>query len=196
MKLRLINLLASVFAFVILTSCDGKFVPDPIVPVLPKYSSSGYNAAGAMVNGSVWRAISSCGFGGCSNNMDFVPDYYDSMGVEIRFEGQLLDEDKSVKDRSYYFSIFLDSIQILGVEDLEKLRGEEFDLGSSHYAEVYDYGNDAYCRSTEGQIFFDEVIFSGVDYIVSGTFGFIVEGESCNRVEVFSGRFDYVYTRL
>lgn len=196
MKVILIGLLPCVLFFIILTSCDGKFVPDPIVPVLPKYSAQGYNAAGAMVNGSVWRAISNCGFGGCRNNLNFYSDT-DSLGVELRFDGELLHEDINVNTERFYFSVFLDSVQLLEKDDLELLRGRKFDLGSTnHYAEVFDYVHDTYCTSHEGQIFFDEIIFDGLNYIVAGTFGFVIEGENCSRLEVFSGRFDYVISSL
>lgn len=195
MKLKNVKFLYAIIFVIIVTSCDGTFVPDPIVPVLPKYSSQGYNAAGAMVNGVVRRSLSSCGFGGCSNRMNFYPDY-DSVRVEIRFEGQLLVEDRSLKSEDFYFSIFLDSVEIASLEDLKVLSEATFDLGVQNYAEAYDYEHDGYCTSTEGRIFFDKVVFTGLDYIVSGTFGFVIEGEKCSRLEVFSGRFDYAVSKL
>ncbi|MEM1136056.1 MAG: hypothetical protein AAGI07_09465, partial [Bacteroidota bacterium] len=40
-----------------MVSCDGEFRPDPIDPRLPVYSAEGYRAAGALVDGEVWRYL-------------------------------------------------------------------------------------------------------------------------------------------
>ena len=40
-----------------LISCKGVFIDDPLDPRLPKYSESGNNVAGAFINNTTWRSI-------------------------------------------------------------------------------------------------------------------------------------------
>lgn len=181
----------SIFCLLIffLVSCRGKFVPDPIDPDLPKYSAKGYDAAGAMVNGKVWRAVVRCGgFLGCSNEMTFQP--FDSSSIEIRFDGELLDQNK-IEEEGFLFSIILEDVHLRELKDLEKLRGMKYDLGIGNYAHAGDYENEVMCTSSRGQLFFSEIELKNDGYIVAGTFGFVIEGDGCKKVEVYSGRFDY-----
>lgn len=181
----------SIFCLIIffLVSCRGKFVPDPIDPDLPKYSAKGHDTAGAMVNGKVWRAVIRCGgFLGCSNEMTIQP--VDSSSIEIRFEGEILDQNK-IEEQGFGFSIILEDVYLTKLKDLEKLSGMKYDLGNGHYAYADEFGNDVMCTSSRGQLFFNEIELKNEGYIIAGTFGFVIEGENCKKVEVYSGRFDY-----
>ena len=178
------------FALVLLTRCGSQFEPDPIDPRLPRYSEQGLNTAGALINKSPWRA----GRGvrlleGASE--DWRSDL-DSSRVYLMIEGQLSGGSPLV----IVFHLNNTDGDLAGINPL---RGRRFSLGGDHYATVQrslvEADTALACRSRAGQLFIKFLrLVDGRDngrYVMSGTFSFTVDTDSCTRYEVNSGRFDY-----
>lgn len=51
-----------IFVVLVMNSCSGEFIPDPIDPRLPKYTEEGNNVAGAFINDNTWESVVSIGF--------------------------------------------------------------------------------------------------------------------------------------
>lgn len=187
----LIHSLGFAVALIVLTTrCGGKFEPDPIDPRLPRYSEEGLKAAGAFVNGVRWRAVQGVSFlGGTSQNMNV---YRDSSQIRLTIDGRM--------SGSPFLGIefYLDNTDG-DLDRTDALGGRTFSLDGPHYATVrdqeYRVDDSSRCPSRAGQLYvkhLERVVGeSSVDYILSGTFSFVVDADSCTQYEVTFGRFDY-----
>lgn len=193
--MRILHLLISaLIVLIILYSCNGKFEPDPIDPRISRYSHEGLDAASALVNDSVWRAVRENPFlfGG---NLQTLRIFRDSSHVRLSIDGNIGIESSLEGNRAIGF--------YLGNADgrwdnIENLQGQKFSLDGKHYAfirEVDIISADASCSSTSGQLYIRDLERleheNDVDYIMAGTFSFTINQDTCLPYNVTFGRFDY-----
>ncbi|GAA4826965.1 hypothetical protein [Algivirga pacifica] len=170
---------------ILLLACDGTFVPDPIDPRLPKYSESGNETAGAMVNGKVWGSTVTRFLWIESFEPIVVADpLRDSLFIE--FIGYIEEEQTTIR-------FHLSEQGITKFDDLENLKGQKITLdGQDNTALI---GTRYYSRNATprgvGQIFFRFTDLDSTRLILSGTFGFTTTNASGSTTEVSHGRFDY-----
>lgn len=181
---RVLLLLTSVILF----SCEGVLVPDPIDPRLPKFTEDGNNVAGAFIDGNKWKSVwKSYIFGSYTvANMVLKPS---DNSLTLGFTGYAKD------NLSTSFVFNLHRINCHTEKDILWLSGKKFILNngidSANIEGVYNCTYKA--ANIPGQIYFRSVkqMYDN-GYIISGTFGFTVESSTGKLVEVTYGRFDYV----
>lgn len=175
----------SAFVLIVLLSCDGVFIPDPIDPRLPKYTHQGNDAAGAFIDGRQWKSVVERDFMYTDNEPEFRS--YSGDRLEISFYGD-------VGTESYNLKFILVGYGINTYEDLKKLEGRKILLdGDLNSGEVDTYGNSCYPGSGgTGQFYAKDIsIRQNGSLVFSGTFGFVTADSACPSVEVTYGRFDY-----
>ena len=189
MKQTLLYILVPAVVLATITAaCDGKFEPDPIDPRVPRYSEEPLNAAGALINGEVWRAVLLGGFIAAPSDQLLIEQ--DSDGIRLIIEGQSSDSSSML---AFYINDPTGNFK-----NLSRLNGQKFVLDGTHKAVI---GNsffsleDTLCSSSSGQLYIRSVKSipqdDENDYHLSGTFSFVIDQDACRRVEVTDGRFDY-----
>lgn len=183
-------LLAAVTA-ILLAGCDGKFVPDPIDPRLPRYSTEGWDAAGALVNGAVWRAVRQSRFLYGDKQDIYIQMWPDSV-INIGFSGRI--RYPSGFEENYAISFLLDNTDG-DLNRFESLGGRRFSLGGVHRASAGGPGDSNFCSSSSGQLYIKSIERlegeTDVDYHISGTFSLVIDQDSCTYYRVTDGRFDH-----
>lgn len=181
-----INILA-IACCLLLGSCEGVFVPDPVDPRMPRYTDSGNNVAGAYINGNVWSSKVFFGIVG-SSNQPFINYYPTADSVSITFIG-------AMKDDAYAtISFGIKGLKIFMLRDMTKLDNKDFNLGTANFGGYYSLYDDCpvsgmgqlHCRSVKYNADREFIQFSG-------TFGFNNKDGSCEDQKVSSGRFDYTF---
>lgn len=177
----------------LLTSCGGEYVPDPFDPRIPAHPAKGHDAAGALINGQVWRAVESPSiFRGSLDDLTIIA-YDEDSTLRLSIHGYLRDDQGAV-DVTLEFVLdnsTMNMNHILNLKDLQVALD-----GRPHYARLlydrYDINNTA-CASISGQLHITNVQKGSEHdlFNIAGTFGFIMDSDSCKRVEVLKGRFDY-----
>jgi hypothetical protein len=179
-KLLLISLL--------LASCSGILVPDPIDPRVPKYTEEGNNVAGAFVGENVWESIVYSSFS-YTFNEPVVTVYSKTDSLSIRFPG-------SVNSETAIIEFHLKNRHITNFDDLLALNGLKIQLDGINATGYFiqDYTKSAFSSKGIGQVYFRSVKRdrSGHGIILSGTFGFTAKDSDNALTKVSSGRFDYV----
>jgi hypothetical protein len=180
---RLIFLFIMMEGSGILSSCTVDFVPDPVNPSLTVYSEEGKNIASALINGQPWNSFSSCGSTYWCNRIT-VTNQADSNRIIIAIKsGRIINSDESL---SIKFTLENTGVNSLG--EIMKLNNLRLQLNGQPHSGSLSTANNA---SHEGQLFIRRIISIDSDnYIMSGTFGFIVTEDSGQTFEVFKGRFD------
>ena len=193
MRIILFTLIPIVIILAIVVGCSGKFEPDPIDPRIPRYSEEGLNAAGALVNGGIWRAEKGVSFPkGPSQVLQLARD---SAQTQLRIDGRITDDDTT----AFLAVTFYLNNAAGNLDRINDLRGRTFSLDGTHYADLTD---DEYpledlprCRSRSGQLYVKYLArintATDTDYVLSGTFSFTTDEDSCTKYEVTFGRFDY-----
>ncbi len=175
----------------LLTACTGEYVPDPFDPRVPAHPATGYDAAGALINDQVWRAVENHSFLRKSD-LKIITHEEDST-IHISIDGNMMEspQPEGVKIEFVLNNRAGDIINILN------LNGRSFTLdGQPHYARLgsyYEYEDTTTCKSISGQLHLTSVGagLKGYRYSLQGTFGFIIDNNSCDRMEVLKGRFAY-----
>lgn len=180
---------SSLIALILLAaSCEGKLVPDPVDPRLPIYSEKGYDAAGAFIDGHIWKSVFVSGWMIYRDNPQII-SYDNSDSLIISLEGS--------STRFNYIVFNLSQVKVTQFDDLLKLDNRLIRLdGSENYATCYKYRDYGSTEDEEGkgigQIYFRHVaVMDSVHIIVSGTFGFSFIDSEGKTIKVTSGRFDY-----
>lgn len=184
------SLMLMIFLFI--TGCNGEFVPDPIDPRLPVYSEKGHNAAGALVNGKTWRAVKGSSFLHVSNELTIWKDLNDST-LHLYIDGYY-------KDTAFIMGTDIEFVldtKSKNISHLRNLIDKKFSLdGNLNYGTLDDYNlSESHCKSIFGQLYIKSVRKQSNEnnsYNITGTFGFTIDNDSCGRVEVKYGRFDYI----
>ncbi len=189
----------TVFGLVVLiflVNCYDPFKPDFFDPRLPKLSEENTNSWGAFINDQPYVRSSFCAsFSGICNIPNFASLSYDeeSECIELILPFQLVAED----------TLEVDYIQItfkLKTQNLDNF----YAMHQFHQKtiELTDSVNYAFVSSLdpdfnpcleirEGKIFFWKINFDLEPAHFSGTFGFVLDGPDCDKMEVFSGRFNF-----
>lgn len=184
-----------VILLLILNACDGIFVPDPIDPRIPKYTEDGNNVAGAFINDNIWESIVQAGLNYTYNqpSINFWPE---NDSLLLRFSG-------NTGGRSSFIEFHLTGWKISNFEDLAKLEGYKIQLDGIKNAGFYIEGYDSFSYENKGigQIYFKNIRIRVYNAngegqiskaaIISGTFGFTMNGSGGKITKVTSGRFDY-----
>lgn len=169
-----------------LVACDPIWIPDPINPGLPKYTDTGNNVAGAMVNGKLWRAKLDCFLFGCYEDLSFEINQNGSLSVQL---------DGKVYNDKITFNFNLANQPFLSLTDKLSLNNKKFVIdGNVNTVTIFDISNTCAVNvSGVGQIYFKHVKkINEYSINYSGTFGFVLNDPSgCGTYEVFYGRFDY-----
>jgi hypothetical protein len=189
------NIIGYFILLVLIESCGAVWVPDPIDPRLPKYTEKGYNTAGAIINGELWKSKAELGFSG-SFDEPSVLFFPNRDSLIINFLGEM--------DSSNYsrvaFSFLLRNTQVNEWSDLIKLNGKKFTIdGVVNKAWVISNGSyylPNCATSAFGQLYLRYVALdtsnaNQTDLIMSGTFSLTQNDNVCGQYQVTYGRFDY-----
>ncbi|MEO8471913.1 MAG: hypothetical protein ABI477_06955 [Chryseolinea sp.] len=165
-------------------SCEPLYIPDPIDPRLPKYTESGNNVAGALINDQLWKSDIEYGwFGGF-----YAPDVY----YIVNGDSLVIDFRGGMGENDYInISFALKGARVTNLGSMLNLAGEKFKLGNGDNA--VSIARDSGCNQMgTGQVYFRSVTYDSVNQIItlSGTFGFNVVDSVCGDVDVTYGRFD------
>lgn len=180
-----INKIILGLAVVIISSCEGIFVPDPIDPQLPKYTEGGNDAAGAYVNNDIWQSVVK--YFVSDGDAPMIISYPIGDSLTIKFYGEI----------SYVRSAIefhLSGLKINQIEDLLLLNGKKIQLdgvmNKGYYIKAYQ--PPIYTNKGIGQIYFRNVSKDSKSVItLSGTFGFTVNEQGAESTKISYGRFDY-----
>ena len=174
-------------AVIIVCSCRGIFVPDPIDPQLPKYTEVGNNVAGAIIDDGFWKSVVKYGLF-TTDDSPSVTAWPVGDSLSVSFGGE------DVNGRSD-IEFHLEGLKIHSFEDLLGLKDKKIQLdgisNSGYYIKGYDPAS--YSNKGIGQIYFRNVSRSDTisKVIISGTFGFSVSKPGGGIVKISYGRFDY-----
>ena len=178
--------LLSGLLIVLVTSCRGIFVQDPIVPQLPKYSEAGNNVAGAFVNNDIWRSVVQYQF----FTVDFAPSVISFPGdsITLIFYGEL-----GVRSA---IEFHLTGLKINSYEDLLNLNDQKIQLDGIHHSGYYRIKNNPieFKNKGIGQIYFKNVSRPDTTSVmtIAGTFGFLTD----DSTKISYGRFDYKFSKF
>ena len=188
-KYIFINKIFLFLFMIMMSSCEGIFILDPIDPRLPKYTEKGNDVAGALVNDKVWKSIVEYGFLTSSDKPHIIASQSNDSLV-IRFEGDVLG---SVTTMEFH----LTGLHIKAFADLILLKDKKVQLdGTRNAGFMRDNSDISYStKGGAGQIYFRHVEVNNVSgvAILSGTFGFSFVDNFSAINEVAYGRFDYKF---
>jgi hypothetical protein len=181
---RFISYMIILWTSFLLNGCGPLWIPDPVDPRLPKFTETGNNVAGALVNEKIWEARMTCFIdGGCQHRMRLLLNADSSLTVLL--EG-------SVDRADMNFNFTIRSQAFLTQSDLPLLDGKKFTIdGEVNTVVVDDLLRPTPCTprvSGQGQLYFKSV----KQFVYSGTFGFKLNDPSgCGNYEASYGRFDF-----
>lgn len=180
MKLKRVIYLVCSF----LLSCQ-EYVQDPIDPRIPKYTESGRDVAGALINGNPWISDGT-GFNLYGQDDIDLVYYAPQDSLIMRMSGRFDDHHLNV-------IINLNKLLIESLIDFRNLQGQTITLdGISHQGVIDMLHFVEPLGGGLGQVYFRKVTFkehtAGANWLVmSGTFSFTIPGS----YDVTHGRFDY-----
>lgn len=184
---------------------EEKFVPDPSDPRLPKYTESGNQVGGALINDVAWKtdfSPSSIGTGG--NRSFYFTNYSSGDSVTLTLDG--LFTEGINRGSPISFIVVLKNMSIQKLEDITHFDGQTFILdGKANYVIIEDsfwaiQDSVGYYYGGTGKVILKNVKTiknttfrrqNGEKYnplIVAGTFEFNVDEIS---TVVTLGRFDF-----
>lgn len=177
------------FFILSLVSCYGKFILDPIDPRLPKYTDSGNDAAGALVNKEVWKSLVKS-----QSELPFITNFLANDSLVLHFEGAIAD---TAAIMVFYFT----GLGIQSFDNLILLKNKKISLDGLRNVGLLAKSWSLYSPLNPeingiGQIYFKDVTLNYISnslesVTVSGTFGFTFRDSSSVVIEVSYGRFDY-----
>jgi hypothetical protein len=194
-------------AFIVVAGCGKSiFVPDPTNNLLPEYSESGRNIAGALVNDSAWRCVMhSCI--GCIFWKFFISSSLSGDSTVFSFHGYYTPNSIQFIDSAYNlpFDIYfvVKGLKIENQDSLFKLNNKTFQLdGNNSYSSISkEYGVSPTLDKGPGTFTINRVqedkhvVFAGTGnapnayrFIVSGHFNCQVTADRPYAIN--DGRFD------
>ncbi|MBS1681346.1 MAG: hypothetical protein JST48_06520 [Bacteroidetes bacterium] len=184
-------------SLLLINSCSYVWVPDPIDPRLPKYTEKGYNTAGALINGKLWKSTVEYFLIGGAIDVPQVLFFPNQDSLVVNFYGKM----DSLSNSTVTVSFLLKNTQVNGWEDMIQLKGEKFTIdGTANKAWVipgYSFYTVPCPSSATGQLY---IKYFKVDstagnhgIIMSGTFSLTQNDATCGSYQVTYGRFDYVF---
>ena len=201
--------LVILFLITLFSSClegeKGLFILDPIDPRLPKYSETGNDVAGALLNGNIWKSVAGYkiqryGFGSYieTYNKPLFQSFPNQDSLVITFEGIMVDTDQWM-----HLHFHLKGFSIFNFHELSALNGKTITLdGVLHFGTVSDgtniIGCNEFSQRGKGQLNIHQVAFTAYTkgmtntFIFSGTYGFNIDIPGCIPQSILYGRFDYV----
>lgn len=180
-----------------LAACGGEFIPDPIDPRLPRYSEEGKDVAGCFINDELWQAVrTGANFPPNPGEYLRVQFHPEDSTIRFRIDGRRKANTASVG--TYVELYFVIDNRLTQFESLGKLHQTTIPLDGQHsYAGLEDFSSEDHCPSGAGQLIIRKAEFipgSAGAFILAGTFSFTVASDSCERLDVRNGRFDYRVT--
>lgn len=172
----------------LLSSCEGVFVPDPYDPRLPRYTEEGNNFGGAIMNDKIWQSENRILCDKCNAEIRCIPT---KNKMEIYLAGIL--EGGGVGRIQFH----LTDLEIKNLSDFKLLHNKKISLNGIHnYMNFNEYQGTAVslqCKNLGGQLYFKNVRVDTLNraIILSGTFGSICEQADCVHCDLSFGRFDY-----
>ncbi len=189
-KFTFLNKILVVLFMLTLVCCETEFIPDPLDPRLPKYSETGKNVAGAIINQEIWNSVDNYSFAYVVNEpMIFL---FENDSLHIVFKGN-----STICD---YIEFRLSGFGIYKFEDLILLKNKKIQLDGlrnsglclENYCNSY-YSSDPDCSLSggSGQLYIKNIVVDSVSAVISGTFGFTFTNSENKVFKVSYGRFDY-----
>lgn len=186
-KLHYSVLVAALVAVLLLPSCDGVFVPDPIDPRLPKYTEDGNNAAGAFIGDNVWTSIMESDFPDTTYHEPVIFLYSQNDSLRVIFDG--------VSPIFQFIEFRFCIAPATQLRELVVLNNKVFAFNGTEASAFCRNSCDTCWNSTgnTGQIYFRKVVYDEANQYItmSGTFGFTYEDHLYGTIQVSKGRFDY-----
>ncbi len=182
------NLLLVVIILVV-SACNGIFIPDPINPRIPKYTEEGNNVSGALVDNNIWKSVEQWGFYEITDMPD-ITVWPENDSLSLRFTGSIDEENPSS------IEFHMKGLKIDKFADLTTLNGKKIQLDGIKTAGYFLNDSSTDSIKGVGQIYFRNVKTedSPTSIILSGTFSFSVHRSDGKILNVTSGRFDYQIT--
>ena len=136
---RITSLVSLALLLIYFESClQEKFIPDPADPRLPKYTESGNEVAGALINNIAWKSEFFVGFDNPSVDPCYLTNYLRGDSATIEFVGECNQGPSKGSPISFFVS--LTSFQIPFVNDLAALSGQTFTIdGTKNAVRIVDY---------------------------------------------------------
>jgi hypothetical protein len=189
------NIIIALFLLT-LQSCESKFILDPIDPRLPKYTETGNNVAGALVNQDIWKSVLSYSLAG-TTNLPVIKVYSAGDSLVISFEGDV-NKEKDIQLITL-IKFHLKGLNIHTFSDIRTLKDKTVQLDGvrnwAEYTRPISVNEYPACTGSFGigQIYFRNVVVNDANNAatLSGTFGFTIPASDCGSLEVSYGRFDY-----
>lgn len=193
-----LSIFVSLLVVYVSFSCKEEvFIPDPETPGLPRYSESGHNVAGALINNVIWGTDISCDNLLCSQVFLLQSDSLQH-DLTVTFKGEI--KERIYEGDALDLQFILDDFNLSQVADIAELNGLFIDLdGDQSYGRII--GKSGYfkgkCDRGTGYIHFKKVQLNSAEklsYIVSGTFEIIIDND-CAESRILKGRFDHFVNR-
>jgi hypothetical protein len=190
----------------VLGACRKEVVePDPNNKLLPKYTETGRNTGGAMINGQGWRTYEAKGL---INYRSALVVKADADSVSVIFDGNMLPLTNPPQRQELEFTLRRKSQAPFTLDSLLSLHNRRFGLdGRRHVARMDPYGatysdyaagrGELYVRRVQ-KLVSSNVTVNGqpyTQYVLSGTFHFTAYSRT-DSVRVSEGRFDHRIERL
>ncbi len=198
------------FAFcicVVLTACrKSSFVPDQTNGLLPEYSESGRNIAGALINDTAWRCEMHPCFA-CVIWRFYINSSISGDSTMFRFQGAYSSNSIQYVDTANNkigadFSFVIKGLKIENQDSLLKLNNKTFQLDSiNNYAVISKFFPNNYGRKGKGSFTITRVQKGNREYgdgspnnpaiyrfVISGRFNFQTYDDRLYNVK--DGRFD------
>jgi hypothetical protein len=198
-----VGLLGAMTLFLYGCLLEEKFVPDPSDPRLPKYTESGNQVGGALINDVAWKTdFSTSGMGG--NRSFYFTNYSSGDSVTLTLDGMFTEGIN--RESPISFIVVLKNMSLQKLEDIKLFNGQTFILdGKVNYVIIEDgfstiQDSIYYYYGGTGKVILKNVKTikntsfrrqNGEKYnplIVAGTFEFNVDEIS---TAVTLGRFDF-----
>jgi len=136
---RITSLVSLALLLIYFENCfQEKFIPDPADPRLPKYTESGNEVAGALINNIAWKSEFFVGFDNPSIDPCYLTNYLRGDSATIEFVGEY--NQGPSKGSPISFLVSLSNFQIPAINDLTQLSGQTFTIdGAKNAVRIVDY---------------------------------------------------------
>ena len=168
--------------------CDPIYIPDPIDPRLPKYTQSGNNVAGALINDTIWQSRFYIDLFSSSDEPTVAHDLSRDTTV-FTFRGHF--------DDSEFSTMLFFGMRGTGAYSLQamtRMNDKKYEFGKGlNTAMIYRSDQECNQIASSGQLYCRSVKYNKESNYttLSGTFSFTVLDPKCGDKVVTYGRFDF-----
>lgn len=166
--------------------CEPIYIPDPIDPRLPKYTQSGNNVAGALINDTLWESrFYSDPF--ITVDQPTVAYTKDRDTLVFTLLGKMDNDPYST-----FISFGMRHTGVFNLQSMTQLNDTKYPLGTAENGARY---GSAACMQTagSGQLYCRSVKYDEENHYItlSGTFSFTISDPLCGDKVATYGRFDF-----